>query len=125
MEANRRLSGPGATLDDEQLLQRGPDDEVLLGRDRVANNECTARRDLRTRQLESTLPADASEGINDWKQVGYRGPCPPVGHHHYFFKLYALDTDLPEVDRATKRQIENAMKGHILAEAQLIGLYQH
>lgn len=77
-----------------------------------------------TTRLDTAVPADAKEGINDWKQVGYRGPCPPIGRHRYFFKLYALDADLPESHKATKAQIENAMKGHILAEAQLLGLYQ-
>jgi len=64
------------------------------------------------------------QGINDFRRVGYGGPCPPPGPvHRYFFKLYALDhsTGLPA--RATKRQLMEAMKGHILAEAQLVGTY--
>lgn len=71
------------------------------------------------------VPDGALEGLNDWKQMGYRGPCPPVGRHRYFFKLYALDCLLPEINRATKKQIENAMQGHILAQAELQGLYRH
>lgn len=71
------------------------------------------------------LPPEAVEGLNDWRQVGYSGPCPPVGRHRYLFKLYALDTVLPPRSKATKAQIEQAMAGHILAEAQLMGFYQH
>ncbi len=78
-----------------------------------------------TTDLGGALPSEAREGLNDWKQVGYRGPCPPIGRHRYFFKLYALDAMLPEQKKATKAQIEQAMEGHILAEAQLLGTYQH
>ena len=70
------------------------------------------------------LPSGAQQGLNDWKQAGYRGPCPPVGRHRYYFKLYALDIQLPAVKRATKAQIEAAMQGHILTEAQLLGRYR-
>jgi Raf kinase inhibitor-like YbhB/YbcL family protein len=70
------------------------------------------------------LPPGAHEGINDWKQPGYRGPCPPTGQHRYFHKLYALDTVLPDLRRPTKVDLERAMGGHILAEAQLIGNYE-
>ena len=70
------------------------------------------------------LPAGALEGLNDWKRTGYGGPCPPTGRHRYFFKLYALDTLLPDLRQPTKAKLENAMKGHVLAEATLIGTYQ-
>jgi Raf kinase inhibitor-like YbhB/YbcL family protein len=69
------------------------------------------------------LPPGAREGLNDWKQPGYRGPCPPVGRHRYFHKLYALDITLPEKP-LTKPELEAAMKGHVLAQAELIGTYQ-
>jgi Raf kinase inhibitor-like YbhB/YbcL family protein len=69
------------------------------------------------------LPAGATEGVNDWKRPGYGGPCPPIGRHRYFFKLYALDTVL-ELTRPTKAQLEQAMQGHVLAQAELIGTYQ-
>lgn len=72
----------------------------------------------------SALPAGTLEGLNDWKRTGYGGPCPPIGRHRYFHKLYALDTVLPDLGRPTKAQLEKAMQGHILAEAQLVGLYQ-
>ena len=70
------------------------------------------------------LPPGTREGINDWKRTGYGGPCPPIGRHRYFFKLYALDAMLPDLGQPTKAQLEQAMKGHVLAEAQLMGTYQ-
>jgi Raf kinase inhibitor-like YbhB/YbcL family protein len=69
-------------------------------------------------------PEGAREGLNDWKRAGYGGPCPPIGKHRYFFKLYALDTLLTQLQQATKAQLEAAMQGHVLAQAQMIGLYQ-
>jgi len=70
------------------------------------------------------LPPGAAEGLNDWKRPGWNGPCPPIGRHRYFFKLYALDAVLPRLDRPTKAELESAMAGHVLAEAQLVGTYQ-
>ena len=64
------------------------------------------------------------EGKNDWKRTGYGGPCPPIGRHRYFFKLFALDTMLPDLNHPTKAQLEKAMEGHILAKAELMGTYQ-
>jgi Raf kinase inhibitor-like YbhB/YbcL family protein len=71
-----------------------------------------------------TLPASALDGLNDWERTGYGGPCPPIGRHRYFHKLYALDRLLPDLGRPTKQKLEQAMKGHIVAQAQLIGTYQ-
>jgi Raf kinase inhibitor-like YbhB/YbcL family protein len=70
------------------------------------------------------LPSAAVQGLNDWKRVGYGGPCPPIGRHRYFHKLYALDSALTGLERPTKAQLLDAMKGHVLAEAQLVGTYQ-
>jgi Raf kinase inhibitor-like YbhB/YbcL family protein len=70
------------------------------------------------------LPKGTREGLNDWRRTGYGGPCPPIGRHRYFHKLYALDTVLPDLGRATKQDLEKAMKGHILASAELIGTYK-
>jgi Raf kinase inhibitor-like YbhB/YbcL family protein len=70
------------------------------------------------------LPPGTREALNDWKQPGWRGPCPPIGRHRYFFKLYALDSVLPELPGADKAKLEAAMKGHVLAEGQLIGTYE-
>jgi Raf kinase inhibitor-like YbhB/YbcL family protein len=72
----------------------------------------------------TALPAGTLEGVNNWGRTGYGGPCPPIGRHRYFHKLYALDTVLPELKRPDKAALEKAMTGHILAEAQLIGTYQ-
>ena len=71
------------------------------------------------------LPPGTLEGINDWKRTGYGGPCPPIGKHRYVHKLYALDIVLPDLGKPTKPQLENAMQGHIIDKAQLVGLYQH
>ena len=72
-----------------------------------------------------TLSFGAQQGINDFKRVGYGGPCPPPGKpHRYYFKLYALDADLLLKPRATKQELLRAMDGHTLAEAQLSGTYQ-
>ncbi|MGB8327290.1 MAG: YbhB/YbcL family Raf kinase inhibitor-like protein [Steroidobacteraceae bacterium] len=70
------------------------------------------------------LPAGTREGLNDWKRSGYGGPSPPVGRHRYFFKLYALDTVLPDLGSPTKAILLGAMQGHVLAEAQLVGTYE-
>jgi Raf kinase inhibitor-like YbhB/YbcL family protein len=71
------------------------------------------------------LPAGTREGRNDWQRTGYGGPCPPIGRHRYFFKLYALDATLGELGRAAdKAAVERAMKGRVLAEAQLMGTYE-
>jgi Raf kinase inhibitor-like YbhB/YbcL family protein len=72
----------------------------------------------------SALPAGTREGVNDWARTGYGGPCPPIGRHRYFHKLYALDSVLPELVRADKAALEEAMQGHVLAQATLIGTYQ-
>ena len=71
-----------------------------------------------------TLPAGTREGLNGWKRTGYGGPNPSIGRHRYFHTLYALDTALDLSGTPQKADIENAMRGHILAEATLIGTYQ-
>lgn len=71
-----------------------------------------------------TLPAGTKEGVNDWKKTGYGGPCPPIGRHRYFHKLYALDTVLPDLGKPTKAKLEGAMQGHVLGEARLMATYQ-
>jgi len=72
----------------------------------------------------SALPAGTRDGVNDWKRTGYGGPCPPIGRHRYFFKLYALGTVLPDLGRVSKARLEEAMRPHIVANAELIGTYQ-
>jgi Raf kinase inhibitor-like YbhB/YbcL family protein len=72
----------------------------------------------------AALPAGTREGINDFKHAGYGGPCPPIGRHRYFHKLYALDVVLGDLRTPTKAALEKAMAGHVLAEAQLVGTYE-
>ena len=70
------------------------------------------------------LPAGTREGKNDWGRTGYGAPCPPIGRHRYFFKLYALDTVLPDLGAPDKQRLEQSMAGHVLAHAELVGTYQ-
>jgi Raf kinase inhibitor-like YbhB/YbcL family protein len=71
------------------------------------------------------LPAGARVGLNDWGRADYGGPCPPIGRHRYFFKLYALEAPLGDLGaKATKGTVEKAMRGRVLAEAMLMGTYQ-
>jgi len=73
---------------------------------------------------KSGLPAGAEQGTNDFGKTGYGGPCPPIGRHRYFFKLYALDTDLANLKNAKKADVEKAIQGHTLGQAELMGTYQ-
>jgi Raf kinase inhibitor-like YbhB/YbcL family protein len=69
------------------------------------------------------LPKGTLEGRNDWGRTGYGGPCPPIGRHRYFFKLYALDAVLPDLGTPDKQRLERAMKGHVLEKHELVGTY--
>ena len=73
----------------------------------------------------ATLPPGTREGHNDWQRPGWGGPCPPIGRHRYFFKLYALDTKLANLASPTKAEVERAMQGHVIAKAELVGTYRH
>lgn len=72
----------------------------------------------------SGLPEGARAGTNDWKRVGYGGPCPPIGRHRYFFKLYALKTLLGDKGALTKAELERAMRDQIIDRAELVGTYE-
>ena len=72
----------------------------------------------------SALPPGTRQGRNDWERIGYGGPCPPIGRHRYFHKLYALDAVLGDLGQATKAKLDAAMKGHVPAQAELVGTYQ-
>jgi Raf kinase inhibitor-like YbhB/YbcL family protein len=75
-----------------------------------------------TRKIgENTIPG--TEGISSYRKHAYGGPCPPYGTHRYFFKVYALDTQLDLKSNSTKKDVEKVMENHILAEGRLIGLY--
>ena len=69
-------------------------------------------------------PAGSRDGFNDRKQRGYIGPCPPIGRHRYFFKLYALDAMLGDLGTPTKAVLESAMQSHLLERAELMGTYE-
>jgi Raf kinase inhibitor-like YbhB/YbcL family protein len=75
-------------------------------------------------RAEKQLAGGGIQGTNSWKRTGYGGPCPPSGTHRYFFKLYALDTILSLGKDATAKELQAAMKGHILAETQLMGRFK-
>ena len=70
------------------------------------------------------LPRGTLQGMNDWRRTGYGGPCPPVGRHRYFYKLYALDEVLPDLRKPGKAELEEAMQGHVIAQAELVGTYK-
>lgn len=71
------------------------------------------------------LPSGTGEGLNDWKRTGYGGPCPPIGRHRYFHKLYALDTILDDLpDPPTKADVEAAMDGHVIGKTRIMGTYE-
>ena len=72
----------------------------------------------------TSLPPGTRDGKNGWKKAGYGGPCPPVGRHRYFFKLYALDTKLGDLSTPGKDALEKAMRGHVLEQAELVGTYE-
>jgi len=90
----------------------------------VLYNIPTAANGLTEGVAVKDSPDRALQGINDWQHIGYGGPCPPVGEHRYFFKLYALDTLLSDLKHPTKAVLEKAMQGHVLARSELIGLYR-
>lgn len=75
-------------------------------------------------ELEEAVHGAGQPGLNDWDRTGYGGPCPPIGRHRYFFKLYALDTEPSFVKTPTKADLEAAMEGHVVAEAVLMGTYE-
>jgi Raf kinase inhibitor-like YbhB/YbcL family protein len=70
------------------------------------------------------LPVGTLQGNSDFQRTGYGGPCPPIGRHRYFHKLYALDVVLPDLKKPRKQDVEKAMKGHVIEQAVLIGTYQ-
>jgi Raf kinase inhibitor-like YbhB/YbcL family protein len=89
----------------------------------VLYNIPPATKGLPENASKAELPQGTALGLNDFKRTEYGGPCPPIGRHRYFHKLYALDITL-DLGRATKPEIELGMKGHVLADAELIGTYQ-
>jgi len=91
----------------------------------VLYNLPPAASGLKEAVKDSELPQGTLQGLNDWKRTGYGGPCPPIGRHRYFHKLYALDTLLPDLNKPTKAEVVKAMQGHILEQTELLGTYEH
>lgn len=79
---------------------------------------------LKENASKSGMPTGAVQGKNDWGKPEYGGPCPPIGRHRYFFKVYALDTQLTGLSAPSKADLERAMKGHIVDSGELLGTYQ-
>lgn len=75
-------------------------------------------------EKKNGVPKGALPGKNDWGRTGYGGPCPPIGRHRYFFKLYALDTMLPDLGKPAKAQLLEAMQGRVVAETRTMGTYE-
>jgi Raf kinase inhibitor-like YbhB/YbcL family protein len=91
----------------------------------VLYNIAPTLRELGEGSAHSPVPAGAREGLNDSGDLGYEGPCPPIGRHRYFHTLYALDAEVPDLgERATRKDLDAAMKGHILDRASLMGTYR-
>lgn len=101
-----------------------PDKPVRIWVHWVLYNISADTTALSPHMTSAQLPAATLEGKNDWNRTGYGGPCPPMGRHRYFFRLYALDTMLGDLHQPTRDQLEKAMQGHIIAEAELIGTYK-
>lgn len=90
----------------------------------VAYNIPATATKLAENASKNGMPAGSAQGLNEGKKPGYMGPCPPIGRHRYFFKLFALDTVLAGLDKPTKADLEKAIQGHVVGNAQLIGTYQ-
>jgi len=73
---------------------------------------------------KNAMPAASITGLNDWDKPEWGGPCPPIGRHRYFFKLYALDVVLDPLPSATKKDLELAIQGHVIDQVELMGTYQ-
>ena len=89
----------------------------------VVYNIPVAAEGLPEEASSHNLPPGTEQGVNDWNNVGYGGPCPPIGRHRYFHKLYALDTMLTITGKANKAKIEAAMQGHIIDSTELMGTF--
>ncbi|MDH3211421.1 MAG: YbhB/YbcL family Raf kinase inhibitor-like protein [Myxococcales bacterium] len=90
----------------------------------VLYNVSAEARGIREAVTEDGLPEGTLQGRNDWKRTGYGGPCPPIGRHRYFHKLYALDARLPDLNEPSAADLEKAMEGHVLARVEIVGTYE-
>jgi Raf kinase inhibitor-like YbhB/YbcL family protein len=106
------------------LIFDDPDDTPTTWTHWVLYNLPAAAAGLAEGIAAADLPPGTLQGRNDWKSTGFRGSCPPTGRHRYVFKLFALDTVLPDLQEPFAADLEAAMAGHILAKAELIGMYE-
>jgi Raf kinase inhibitor-like YbhB/YbcL family protein len=90
----------------------------------VAYNIPVATTSLAENASRKSMPAGSAQGKNDGNKQGYMGPCPPIGRHRYFFKLFALDTVIAGLNNPTKADLQKAIQGHVVGNAELIGTYQ-
>jgi hypothetical protein len=108
------------------LVMHDPDAPADFTHWIVYNMEASTRELAEGASLRAEMPQGSSEGSNSYGKTGYAGPCPPAGKpHHYVFRIYALDRRLVLPEGATRRQLEAAMKGHVVAEGQMIGIYRN
>lgn len=105
------------------LILEDPDVPKYLREDRMWNHWIVFNIPPTTTQIEEGKEPIGQHGIGTGNNLDYYGPCPPDAEHRYFFKLYALDTQLTLSGNPTKQQVQDAMKGHILAETELMGIY--
>lgn len=82
--------------------------------------DCAGLPEAATRE---TIPAGTREGTNDWNRTGYGGPCPPIGRHRYYFRLFALDRMFGDLGEPRRADLEGAMGRHVLAKAEVMGTY--
>lgn len=118
-------SGAPSTTKSLALIADDPDAPVGIWVHWVLFDLAANTHSLPENVAKSEHAQSGIQGTNDFKKIGYGGPCPPPGKpHRYFFKLYALDTTLSLKAGATKQDVEKAMQGHVLAHAELMGTYQ-
>ena len=117
---------PGTDLKSKQAGVRAPDPKApkMTWVHWVVYDIPANVHELPENAARKGLPPGAKQGLNDWKRADYGGPCPPIGTHRYFFKLYALDVELPDLARPTKAQLLSAMEGHVLEQTELVGTYK-
>lgn len=90
----------------------------------ILYNMPSTLKGLAEKSNSGNLPEGTLSGLNSWNKTGYGGPCPPIGRHRYYFKLYALNIKLPDLNNPNKQQLLAAMKDHVIDKAQWMGTYQ-
>ncbi len=105
------------------LIMDDPDVPKYIREDQMWDHWIVFNIPPNTTQIEEGKEPSGQHGLGTGKTLSYYGPCPPDGEHRYFFKLFALDSQLTLADKSTKKQVEEAMEGHVLAKAELMGVY--